>query len=415
MPLSVSDSMPGESALARIDSRPFFERVLAHGLDTGLIGDARVDTLKREGAKAIVQLAAFFGTANLRPELEAARLRLVTLVSLALEADAGGRPEAAVSALATKSLLTLSKSGADRLRALLKLPEHDILEPPSHSAEAEKAALARWTFDEPISFARYLAERRSRENRQALHELSYWLGGKFGLDRDHLQSAHVPCDSIINSVLLVLFAEKKPKGLFSAERFRKLHAAACKKRKHDFSLLEDWRAEITPAMRRQLDQACQRFTEQVLPLIRKHEAVDMLREQERFSGLFFFDAADIEELTHHDKAREKTWRKITGGKGEHTDVQCTVLLMVATGLEPTPSLRKKDAVQIWRNFTTSGFDDKAVTDFIENLTPFEYQADIRRLWQDDLADEARLNLDNEDQDHVLAYLHDTCRAGWKAG
>lgn len=405
--------MSGETVLATVDTRPFFERVMSHGLNAGLIDATRYQSLRREGAKAIVQLATYFGTPNLRPELEAARLRLVTLVSLALEAEAGGRLETALSVLNAKSLLTLSKAGADRLRAVLKLPEHDILEPPTFSLESEKIGLARWTFDEPMTYARYLAERRARENRQALLDMSYWLGEKLGTSRAHLQALNVPAESLVNSALLVLFAEKKPQGLFSTQRFAQLHAAACRKRTQSFVLLEQWQEETTPIIRRQLDRARMHFLHTVLPVLKRHAASDMIREQDRFSGLFYFDATDIDELTHHDKAREKAWRRISAGKGDHTDVQCTLLLLVACGLPPAPSLRKKDALEIWRRFRDQGFDEAAVSRFIEELTPFEYQADIRRLWDEDLGDEARLNLDNADQAYVLSYLHDCCRSSWK--
>lgn len=87
--------MFSETAVAKVDARPYFERVLCHALKEGLVDEARLASIRREGAKGIVQLAGFFGTANLRPELEAARTRLVTLVGLALEAEAGGQLDAA--------------------------------------------------------------------------------------------------------------------------------------------------------------------------------------------------------------------------------------------------------------------------------------------------------------------------------
>jgi hypothetical protein len=105
--------------------------------------------------------------------------------------------------------------------------------------------------------------------------------------------------------------------------------------------------------------------------------------------------------------------KITGTQGEHVDVQCGVLLMVACGLEPARSLRKKDAQAIWDAFSAGGFDDAAVARFIDNVVPFEYQADIRRMWDDDLGPEARVHLDSDDEARVLDYLQETCRASWK--
>src|SRR5690606_13604546 len=99
-----------ETSLATVDSSPYFERVLRYAIEQGLIDDVRLEAMKREGAKGIVQLAQFFSTAHLRPALESARTRLVTLVSLALEADSGRRMDTASRLLKEKSLLALSKS-----------------------------------------------------------------------------------------------------------------------------------------------------------------------------------------------------------------------------------------------------------------------------------------------------------------
>lgn len=405
--------MFSETVLATVDARPYFERVLTRGLSDRLIDGSRLAALRSEGAKAIVQLATYFGTPNLRPELEAARTRLVTLVSLALEAESGGNVDTAIALLRQKSLLALSKSGADRLRTVLKLPSDGSLELAVVSGEDEKAGLSRWTFDEPITYARYLAEKRKRETNLAMHELSYWLADKFGLSRKDLQEQQVPCESLINSVLLVLFVEKEPKGFFSADRFMQLHEAACKRRKHDFALLDGWREELAPALRTALDRARAHFVTDVLRIIKSHSAADIYREQERFSGLFYFDASNVEDLTHHDKARAKEWQRITGGKGDHTDVQCTVLLLIATGLDPAPVLRKQDATLIWQNFRSGGFNEQAVYGFIDTLVPFEYQSDIRRLWAEDLGPEAGVQLDETDPIRALSYLHETCRPGWK--
>ncbi|MDD3353996.1 hypothetical protein [Zoogloea sp.] len=405
--------MTAEKALATVDGRPYFERVLTHALARGLLDATRLAGLRREGAKAIVQLASHFGTANLRPELEAARTRLITLVGLALEAESGGRIEVAAALLVDKTLLALSKAGADRLRAILKLPMDSFLEPVHSPATDEKPFLARWTFDEPITFARYLAEKRHRENNQALHELTYALAAHFGATRKDVQGWHTSCESVLNSILLVLYAEKKPQGFFGGERFARLHGAACRKRKADFSLLEEWRADLPPASQRLLDRATSRFLNETLELVKRHDAADIYRDQDRFSGVFFFDVSDVDEVTHHDRAAEEVWRRVTGGKGDHPDVQCTVLLLLATGQAPAPQLRKKDALAVWQVYRESGFNETAVRSFIENVVPFEYQGDILRLWESDLAPEARASLEETDQTRALRYLHETCRPAWK--
>lgn len=405
--------MPIAQALTTVDSSPYFERVLRHALKESLIDATRLDGIRREGAKGIVQLASFFSTANLRPELEAARGRLVTLVGLALEAESGGKLDAAARLLRDKTLLALSKAGADRLRRLHALPTERLLGAPEVFSESEKEFLARSTAEPGITYSRYLAEHGARERNQQFIDAAYWLAGKFGVSRDIAQEWHVFCESVINSALLVLFAEKKPSGFFSVDRFLKLAEAATKKRGASFGPLDAWLEDAPPAIRRLIEKECARFTTEVLPILREHPATEIYRNQDRFSGLFFFDSHSIGEITHHDKACAAEWQRIMGTQGEHPDVQCGVLLMVATGLEPARSLRKKDALAIWDNFRNTGFDPPAVARFIENVVPFEYQSDIRRLWDEDLGPEAAQQLDGDDETRVLRYLQETCRTSWK--
>ena len=405
--------MSSDTAIATVDASPYFERVLRHAVKEGYVDALRLDAIRREGAKGIVQLAAYFGTANLRPELEAARTRLVTLVGLALEAEAGGVLDAAARLLRDKTLLALSKAGADRLRKLHILPTERLLAAPEIFRESEKDFLDACTADKPITYARYLVERLAREKNQHYIDLTYWLAGKFGVAHEDAIEWHVFCESVINSALLILFTERKPGGFFSVERFMKLHEAARNKRGSSFPKLEEWLTEATPSMRSLMAKECQRFLDEVLPIVREISATEIYRNQDRFSGLFFFDTNSVGEITHHDKARAEEWQRITGRAGDHTDVQCGVLLMVATGLEPAKILKKKDVAQIRANFKQSGFNEQAIAHFIENVVPFEYQADIRRMWEEDLGPEARVQLENDDTALIENYLQETCRANWK--
>ena len=83
-------SAPSPSAVALHDARPFFEKALHHGVQHGLIGPGKLDAIRAEAPKGMVQIARYFGSEYLRPELEKARDRLVNLVSLHLEHASGG-------------------------------------------------------------------------------------------------------------------------------------------------------------------------------------------------------------------------------------------------------------------------------------------------------------------------------------
>ena len=72
------------TSLAAFDDRPFFEKALSYGVEQDIITPARVQNIKDDFSKGIVQIANYFGTAHLRPELELALLRMINLISLYL-------------------------------------------------------------------------------------------------------------------------------------------------------------------------------------------------------------------------------------------------------------------------------------------------------------------------------------------
>ena len=409
-----SASPTPSGSLATRDARPFFERVLQFAIEHSRLDADRIAGLRREGSKALVQLASFFGTPNLRPELEAARVRLVTLVSLALERASNGSLDQATVLLQQKTLLALSKSGADALRSLLALPSETYLTPALPMAEMEKHALDEWTLEAPMTRARFEAEHDRREQIAALHDLCYWLAHRLGAGRSDIELSE-PCEAVINSALLLLWVEPEPKRFFSPQAFMELHARAVRKRKQDFPALATWLANAPAALAQLLQRESGRFIDRVLPALKAHSAAEFMPHGEMgpVSGHFYFAQSAIDELTHHDETQAANWRKITAGKGDHPDVMCTILLRVAVGLQPLPMLRKKDAIETWNQFRQHGLDHKAVVDFIERIVPFQYQLDTRRLWEDDLGPDAELHLDDEDEEQVLAYLHDTCRVSYK--
>ena len=77
----------------------------------------------------------------------------------------------------------------------------------------------------------------------------------------------------------------------------------------------------------------------MLPLLREHPATEIYRNQDRFSGLFFDAIRWARSPTTTRPAPPNG--NASPGQGEHPDVQCGVLLMVATGLEPPAACARK--------------------------------------------------------------------------
>jgi hypothetical protein len=50
------------TAVALHDARPFFEKALHYGVHHGLINAARLDAMRTEAPKGMVQIARYFGS-----------------------------------------------------------------------------------------------------------------------------------------------------------------------------------------------------------------------------------------------------------------------------------------------------------------------------------------------------------------
>ncbi|TAH14307.1 MAG: hypothetical protein EAZ11_00015, partial [Curvibacter sp.] len=133
-------------AVSLFDARPFFEKALAHGLQHGLIDQARLDAICTDAPKGMVQIARYFGTEFLRPELEQAKDRMVNLVSLYLEHSSGGDLHRAAEALRDHSFLSRSKGGSDMLKALIAMPQttHFGMNERSGFRDEHIPLLAKW-------------------------------------------------------------------------------------------------------------------------------------------------------------------------------------------------------------------------------------------------------------------------------
>ena len=116
------------TSLAAFDNRPFFDKALHYGVKQEIISPERLQSIQEEFSKGIVQIANYFGTAHLRPELELALRRMVNLISLYLEDMSGGDMQIAAASLRDKTLLSHSKAGSDMLKRLHAMPDSTLID-----------------------------------------------------------------------------------------------------------------------------------------------------------------------------------------------------------------------------------------------------------------------------------------------
>ena len=76
----IDSEVQGPAASVSIyDARPFFEKALHYGVQHGVIDSQKLELIRAEAPKGMVQIARYFGSEFLRPEIEKARERMVSL------------------------------------------------------------------------------------------------------------------------------------------------------------------------------------------------------------------------------------------------------------------------------------------------------------------------------------------------
>ena len=408
----------GLTGLAAFDSRPFFDKALHHGVKQGIISSERLRAIEADFAKGIVQIANYFGTAYLRPELEQAVRRMVYLMSLYLEDVSGGEVAVAAASLRDKTLLSHSKGGSDMLKRLQAMPDSSLMIGNIVSPESQRAYLDDKTAAHPLTLAEYRAERAARQVSQDTIDFSLWLAKKMGVARGDYDDA----EALIRSAMLVLFVDKAALTLPTRSGFVHLVKAAKRPQaKLDAARFQAFFADAPATFQQLAQRAMARFVEQDLPQIRADDTTaDKLLYGDTAQPYFVGESLD-EDVSEYDRLVAKEWQRVTRGESDDPQVLATVFLLLATGLPPKASMLLKEAKEVTRIFRGSGFDSQAVLAFVDQHAPESQRGDLRRAWTDDIKREAEERLADTDpnwpdsyMERALEYLHGACRATWKS-
>lgn len=406
------------TALATVDSRPFFAKALRYGLEQGIISPARLQIIEEDFAKGIVQIANFFGTAHLRPELELALHRMVNLISLYLEESSGGDIQIAAASLRDRSFLSHSKGGSDMLKRLHAMPDSTLMVVGSVSSESQRAYLDERTAAKSIPFAEYQSELAFRQENQSTIDFSLWLARKMGIARDEFDDA----DSLIRSAMLVIYVDKAELQLPTRSAFvRLIKGAKSAKTKLNEERLSAFLKDAPTDFQQLAQRAMKRFLAKDLPQIRDPgSTADKLLYGDSVQAYFVRQSLD-EDVREYDRLVAKEWDRVTRGEADDPAVVATVFFFLATGLPPKASMLLREAKEVIRIFRTSGFDSPAVLDFIRTHAPEAVQEDLQKSWENDLRSEAEEQLADTDpnwpdsyMERSLEYLRKTCCAEWKS-
>lgn len=414
--------MSQSSALQLHDARPFFEKALVHGVQHGILGADRLAAINADAPKGMVQIARYFGSEFLRPELEKARDRMVNLISLyLLETTGGDLAEAAVS-LRDHSFLSRSKGGSDMLKRLIAMPESSNFGMAGY-ADAETPLLAAWSLR---SHADYRAELARRSQIAQAIAAAEWLAAQYDLDTDELESAGADAEAVVRMGLVMQALAPQAMALGewpSAPAFEKL-LTALRKKKHSAPAALRLPPGLPAALRDVVQAQCTAVLADLPKLLQSTTALrTLLRPMGPFRARYFLlddPLAEVDGYHRHLEALEgegdeppqpasKTWVRATQGNDDEHSL-LTLFVCLAAGAPKKTLLTEKTAASLVRKIRKTGLQPALATDFIRSHAAGAFQQDYLALWTSFVQDaQATLTSDRDYQMHdALALLRREC-------
>ena len=430
MPFSASAS---SVAVSLHDARPFFEKALQFGMQNGIIDSAKLDAIRTDAPKGMVQIARYFGNEFLRPDIEKARDRIINLVSLYLESTSGGDLRQAAESLRDHSFLSRSKGGSDMLKALLALPEstsfHASLDSGLDAAGPPKG-LAEWSLK---SLADYQAELARRRPIQQEKDAALWLAEQLGLDVEALEEAHTHAEAVLRTALLALATRrtefpdwvefekmvadlrKKYQAAKARSEAKTQKAASARAQTLSITIPQDLPDEF-----RGVVQAVRQSVLADLPQIldgalsaRPLFANDSEHHHAPLLGRYFWVEDIASEMHYHEQSVSSAWDKVTGGNCDDGSL-LTLLVCVAADAVPKTVLSEKAAAALVRKMQKSGsepgFRPELARQYIADHAPAQHQDAYWQLWED-FVEEAGATLQSDStyaRKDALALLRREC-------
>ncbi|MFM2050171.1 MAG: hypothetical protein RL682_662 [Pseudomonadota bacterium] len=371
-------------SISLFDARPFFEKALAYGVQHGLINQAKLDAMCVEAPKGMVQIARYFGTEFLRPELERAKDRMVNLVSLHLENTTRGDLRQAAELLRDNSLLSRSKAGSDMLKAMIAMPQnsHFGMHEASGFQDDHIPVLSKWTLK---SLPEYQSEFAKRSQVATTVDAALWMAQQLDFDEDALQDAHVDAEAIIRTALLVL--ARKNTEMPDWVRFSKLVSTTLKKLS---TTSPETLVPMPKGIPHNLRDAISQARTSVLADLPKIAANELpLRklfdQTPAFMGRYFWQEDALAEVDHFERTTSAAWDKATEGRNDDSTL-LTLFLTIASGGTSKTLLTEKTATALIRKIRKTGVDSHKVESFIELNAPTAHRDDYSALWLNFLED-----------------------------
>lgn len=394
--------------LAHYDNRFFFEKVLAYGRAHGILNRERLNKLCEEAPKGMVQLARYFGTEYLRPDLEKARLRIISLVSLSLEAQNDGDLRRAAESLRDNSLLSRSKAGADMLKALLVMPQssHFGMNESKVFNDALIPKLDEWSF-KPLHAYRAELQRRAAFSGQIA--AAQWFAAQLELDEDELHESGHDADAIVRTGLLAL--NTKRTEFPEWKMFEKLVAYWSQQLAREDGRRLALPKNLPPALVDIVQVAMNSVASDLLKVTGGQTGIRKLfQNTPAFMGRYFWLEDSMVAVVNYDRAVSKEWAKTTEGSEEESAL-LTLFLCIAVGSPKKTMLTEKTAAALIRKLRKNGWQPELATEFIRQNAPFAFAQDYLALWEQFVQESGKTLLSDMDYalNDAMALLRRECQ------
>jgi hypothetical protein len=366
-----------QSVVALFDDRPFFEKALAFGVQHGVLDQAKLDAIQTDAPKGMVQIARYFGSEFLRPELEKAKDRIVNMVSLTLQIQSGGDLRKAAEHLREHSFMSRSKAASDMLKALIVMPQNTHFGMNEHGGFSDKhiPQLAKWSL---CNLAEYQAELAKRQQVAHVIDAAIWMADELGLHADDLEEAGCDAEAVIRTALLA--AATKHKEMPDWVAFQKIIATLRKPsatKAINLAAPKNLPAEFKAAVE-QVRQSVEADLPKILDA--KLTPQKLFNQTPAFVGRYFWVEDGLSEVDHFDRQTSAAWAKATGGHSDDSSL-LTLFLCIATGSTGKTLLSEKTAATLIRKIRKSGVQPELATAFIQANAPAEHQDDYIDIWE----------------------------------
>jgi hypothetical protein len=384
-------------SLSLYDSRPFFEKALQYGVQHGIIPPEKLEVICTEAPKGMVQIARYFGSEYLRPEIEQAKNRIVNLVSLYLEHSTGGNVQLAAESLRENSFLSHSKAGSTLLKDLITMPQnsHFGMNERTEFTDEHIPVLAKWTLR---TLPEFQAELAKRSQVAAVINAAIWLAEQLGFDEEQLEEAGMDAEAVIRTALLTLAA--KNKKLPDWAGFERLVGLLRKKPAEDVKKsltvavllknLPEQYLEVVNTVRKSVIADLPKLLDPELP------ARKLFNQTPAFMGRYFWVEDALSEVDTYEREVDdkhaarieqssKTWQKATQGHSDDSSL-LTLFLTIAAGSKPNSLLTEKSATALIKKIRKSGLDTELPVAYIREHAPVAYQNDFCEMWQEFITD-----------------------------